>query len=387
MLGRPITMLLVEDNPGDARLVREALVDAGAAEITLVHVTRLDAALARLAAGGIDIVLLDLLLPDGSGLDTVTRVHGAAPDVPLIVLTGFSIEGLGLQAVRIGAQDYLIKGRFDGAALVRGVRHALERHRMLLELERTRRQQLELKDRLLSHVSHELRAPLNAIDGFLTLIMDGVAGEVSTQQRDYLRIALKNVAQLASMINDLLDATRADSGKLVVERRRVSLAELIRDTVETLGPEAAGKRIDVIVRVPAALAHADADPHRVQQILTNLVDNAVKFTPAGGTITIAARDDDERGFLRVTIADTGCGIPAAARERIFDRLHQEDGTKASGLGIGLYLCKAFVEHHGGRIWVESAPGEGSAFHFTLPRRATVPAEPRQSPHAEVAPPS
>jgi len=391
MLGRPIRMLLVEDNAGDARLVREALSDAGAAEITLVQVARLAAALECLAAGGIDVVLLDLLLPDASGLETVTRVKRAAPDVPILVLTGFSDEALALQAVRSGAQDYLVKGQLDGAALVRGVRYALERHRMLLELEQTRRQQLELKDRLLSHVSHELRTPLNAIDGFVTLVLNGVAGPVTPEQRDYLRIALKSVSRLSSMIGDLLDATRAESGKLVIERRRASLTELIGDTVETLRPAAEAKGLALVVAALPERSEIHADPHRVQQVLTNLVDNAIKFT-AEGTITIAARVDDDPALLRVSVVDTGCGIEPGASERIFERLHQEGGPSGAGrkgLGLGLYLCKALVAHQGGTIWVESRVGSGSTFHFTLPRfsaeRGASSADARG--HSEQSPPA
>jgi signal transduction histidine kinase len=372
MLGRRITMLLVEDNAGDARLVREALADARSAEVALEHVDRFEAAPARLAAGGIDVVLLDLLLPDASGLETVTRVRVAAPDVPILVLTGLSDEALALQAVRSGAQDYLIKGQLDGPSLVRSIQYALERQRMAIELERTRRQQLELKDRLLSHVSHELRTPLNAIDGFVTLVLDGLAGPVTREQSEYLRITLKNVTQLASMINDLLDATRADTGKLVVERRRAALAEIVDDTVQTLGPAAAAKRITLGAEVRTDLPEVYVDPHRIQQVLTNLVENGIKFTPEGGRITVAARRDADPAFLRVSVTDSGCGIAPEATERVFERLHQESGVDGArkGLGLGLYLCKALVTHHGGQIWVESRVGQGSTFHFTLPRFVT-----------------
>jgi signal transduction histidine kinase len=360
--------LLVEDNPGDARLVRELLRQSGE-RIDIEHVTTVAGALPKLAAGAADIVLLDLVLPDVQGLETVSRVRDAGPDVPVIVLTGFSDATLAVQAVRSGAQDYLVKGRMDCDALVRGIRYAMERQRMLRELEQTRREQLHLKDQLLSHVSHELRTPLNAIYGFVTLVLDGLGGEVTPAQREYLTITLKNVAQLGAMISDLLDATRAEAGKLVVALGRVAIDEVVRDTAQTLAPVAAEKGLAVAVELPADLPAVRADAHRVQQILTNLVDNAVKFTPAGGRVTLAARAEPAFGCVRVSVADTGCGIEPGAGERIFERLHQERapaGGNRTGLGLGLYLCKALAERQGGRIWVESTVGRGSTFHLTLP---------------------
>jgi signal transduction histidine kinase len=237
---------------------------------------------------------------------------------------------------------------------------------MQLELDVARREQLALKDRVLSHVAHELRAPLNAIGGVVMLLTDGLAGDVTASQREYLDVAQQNVAQLARMIHDLLDATRAEAGKLLITAAPLDLASLVEDTLLGLRPLAAAKDVVLDADVPATLP-AFADAQRVRQVVTNLVDNAIKFTPSGGRVCVAADVEDDVAL--VSVADTGCGMPPEALDRIFERLHQEGpGRRHRGLGLGLYICRALVEAQGGRIWAESRPNAGSVFRFTLPRR-------------------
>jgi len=368
--GDPITVLLVEDHPGDARLVREALRDTRSLQFRVVHVTSLTAAIERLRGADVDVVLLDLSLPDGAGLASIVRVRAAAPRVPILVLTGTEAEELALHAVRRGAQDYLVKG-VDAGTLARAVAHAVERHRMLLELEATRREQLALKDRVLSHVSHELRAPLHAVGGFVTLLVDGLAGEVTTAQREYLELAQRNLDQLARMISDLLDATRAETGKLLIEPAPFDLAEVLDATVSSLRPLAQTKQIALDATLPPRL-DAYADAQRVQQVVTNLVDNAVKFTPEGGRIAVVAEAADDT--VRVSVADTGVGIARDIAPHVFERLYQASRGQR-GLGLGLFISRALVERQGGRIWVEPAAGGGTVFCFTLPARTPA------SPHA------
>src|ERR1700726_398205 len=192
MRTRALKVLLVEDNAGDARLLREMFTTERPGSIELTHLMRMSEALVHLAEGGVDIVLLDMGLPDGHGLDTVRRARAVAPDVPLIVLTGLDDEALAALAMREGAQDYLIKGQIENRALPRALRHAIERNRMRAETEVLRKQQLQLKDEFLSHVSHELRSPLTAIYQFVSIVLDGLAGEVSPKQHEYLQNALKN---------------------------------------------------------------------------------------------------------------------------------------------------------------------------------------------------
>jgi signal transduction histidine kinase len=258
------------------------------------------------------------------------------------------------------------------------IRDISERKRLSLELERSQRQQLLLKDEILSQVSHELRLPLAATYQFITILLDGLVGTLDDGQRQYLKLALKNINQLRTMIDDLLEVARAVSGKLTIEPRCVALGELVVETLATLQGAASAKGIALKLNVPDELPLAWVDRRRVQQILWALLDNAIKFTPDNGSIAVRIEaNENDADFLTFGIADTGCGIPRDDRERVFDRLFQVDNileVSRKGLGLGLYICKDLVTRHGGRIWIESPqrtlPAQtacGSEIFFTLPR--------------------
>ena len=245
-----------------------------------------------------------------------------------------------------------------------------EHKRTLTELEQTRLQQLRLKDEFLSHVSHELRSPITAIHQFVTILLDGLAGNLNPDQQEYLGITLKNIYQLQTMISDLLEVTRAETGKLSIEPQCISLPELIEETCSTLQKSASAKGIVLTADLRNDLPFAYVDPVRIKQILANLIDNGIKFTPENGTINVRAQvSKQDPDFLCVSVADNGCGISAEDTKKIFDRLYQKEDKISSsrkGLGLGLYICKELVSRHGGKIWVESQEDYGSTFFFTLP---------------------
>ena len=363
-------VLLVEDNAGDARLLHEMFSTETPGSFELTHLLRMSEAMIHLGKGGVDVVLLDLGLPDAHGLDTVRQVHAVAPTVPLIVLTGLDDEALAGEAMKEGAQDYLIKGQIENRALPRALRHAIERHRMQTETDLIRTQQLQFKDEFLSHVSHELRSPLTAIYQFAAILRDRLAGELNLEQHEYLEIILKNVKQLQSMINDLLEVTRVQAGKLAIELQCTVVSDAIAYTVDTLQGAATAKGITLISDVDCRLPSVSADPTRIRQILIILVDNAVKFTPTGGAVRVQAGVfEKDLGFLLVEVSDTGCGITPEMTEHIFEHLYQvSDPGQAGrkGLGLGLYISKELVTRQGGKIWVSSEPGKGSHFFFTVP---------------------
>lgn len=226
-------------------------------------------------------------------------------------------------------------------------------------------------------LSHELKTPLASAREFISIAMDGLAGPLTETQLEYLGIARESCDQLGLYVNDLLDVTRLETGKMSIDRRPVALAELVERVLQVFQPEAARRQITLESSGAPSLPPVPVDSQRITQVLTNLINNALKFTPAGGQVHLhfGGCPEDSR-FLQVTVRDTGRGIAADQHELIFKRLHQVNASEVpaasrSGLGLGLYICRELVELHGGRIWVESQPGQGSAFKFTLPREPTT----------------
>jgi len=362
-------ILLIEDNPGDADLVRLRLVETDPpVRVDCVH--RLSDALRSLAAEKPALVLLDLNLPDCRGAETFRRVLEKAPDVPVVVLSGQDDEKLAMKAVHHGVQDYLIKSDITSKQLERALHYAIERQGLLRALEMTRKQQLEFKNQFLSHVSHELRTPLTCIHQYVTLLLDGLAGPLTGEQSEHLRTVLRSVTQLHAMIRDLLEATRAESGKLGIEPRCIAIGELIEQAISMMRPAAEQKRIRLEVAIDPAIPLVYADPDRILEVLINLIDNSIKFTPAEGTVVAkACMVETDPSAVYVSVSDTGRGISLQALPRIFERLFQDpevvDGNR-SGLGLGLYISREIVNLHGGRMWAASEPGSGATFSFHLP---------------------
>jgi two-component system cell cycle sensor histidine kinase PleC len=238
------------------------------------------------------------------------------------------------------------------------------------QVELLRRDQRRFKDEFLSHVSHELRSPLTAIKQFSTILLNGLAGELNKEQRQYQEIVVKNIRQLQAMIDDLLEVTRLETGQLPLDLAAVSVSDTVLDVIETLQVTAAAKGVTLAQTIDAGLPFALADPMRLRQILIILLDNAVKFTPAGGAVTVRVHplQEDPRRLL-LEVSDTGCGISPDMTTRVFERLYQESTsteTSRKGLGLGLYICKELVTRQGGHIWVTRGLVEGTTFSFTLP---------------------
>lgn len=368
MASGAIQLLLVEDNPGDARLIK-LFLDESRQEFAITHTTGLSDTMRFLAHGHPDTVLLDLGLPDSQGLATLRETRKAAPEVPVVILTGLNDEELAVDALKEGAQDYLVKGSIESKALVKSVRYAIERQRLLAENERLRVQQMALKDEFLSHVSHELRSPLNAIYQFVSILSDGLAGECNPQQREFLQIIWRNAGQLKTMIGELLDVTRAAAAKLIVNLRTVEVAPIVQEVCDTVRAAANLKNIALRAEMAEDLPRVLADPDRLRQILVNLLDNAVKFTPEAGKVTVrVSAFETSPPVLKFSVMDTGCGIAAELHERIFERLYQvssNDGAR-TGLGLGLYICRELVKLQGGNIFVEQSSSSGTTFSFSLP---------------------
>jgi signal transduction histidine kinase len=362
-------VLLIEDNPGDADLVRLRLVE-GKNHVAVSCVDRLSDGLASLTKAPPSVVLLDLNLPDCQGAETFRKVLENSPDVPIVILSGQDDEVLAMKALNQGVQDYLVKGSITSSALDRAMRYAVERQALLRSLDMSRKQQLEFKNQFLSHVSHELRTPLTCIYQFVTILLDGLAGPVTADQRDHLDTILRSVNQLGAMVRDLLEASRAESGKVRLEPHCVAISDLVKLGVTMMRSLASEKQVGLEMGIDSRIPFVYGDPDRILEVLINLIDNAIKFTPSGGSVTVqACLAPTDPDFVYLSVADTGCGIDPKAKALIFERMYQDPNSidnSRKGLGLGLYIAKQLITLHGGRIWVASELGNGSTFSFTLP---------------------
>jgi signal transduction histidine kinase len=215
-------------------------------------------------------------------------------------------------------------------------------------------------------MSHELRTPLNAIIGFSQVLRQKLFGEVNAKQEEYLDDILSSGNHLLSLINDVLDLSKVEAGQVELEVGAFSLREALERGVVMVRERATKDGVALTLEIAPGVDLISADERRVRQVIFNLLSNAVKFTPAGGRVDVTAARVD--GELQVAVVDTGPGIDPSDHERIFEEFQQTDvgSAQREGTGLGLALSKRLVELHGGRIWVESAVGEGSRFVFTLP---------------------
>lgn len=231
----------------------------------------------------------------------------------------------------------------------------------------TRERELEqLKDDFMSTISHELRTPLFSIQGFVQLMQEDENLDAATRQ-EFLSIIRTQAVQLGQMVNNLLDLSKFDEGKLELERQSVAMLDIIHQTILKLQGFAHQQKVKLAPKLPALLPAISGDAQRLEQVLTNLIGNAIKFSNAGGEVVVSASSNESE--LKVEVKDSGIGIPAEALDRIFSRFYQvEDKSERSarGSGLGLHIAQRIVKAHGGRIWAESEAGQGSTFCFTLP---------------------
>ncbi len=371
MTDGPLTILLVEDNPGDARLLRETLRVSSCSRASLVHVSDLGEGMERLAAGGIDCVLLDLGLRDSEGLGTFSAVRAHAADLPIIVLTGLDDQALAERAVREGAQDYLVKGQVEGELLCRSIRYAIERKRAdrsLREMEKRGKSQEKLASlgQVAAGIAHEIRNPLSGLNIYLSmlsqLVSEGRGMDAETRDRATAVVAQLQSAsgKIAAVIKRVTDFTKPTKLKLVPVDVNAAVAEALALSRAFLSKQ----RVQVATALEEGLPRVLADLPMIEQVVVNLLVNAAQaMEKSEGLREIRVSSFRDGDDVVVSVADSGPGVAVALREKIFDPYFT---TRSDGSGIGLAICQRIVLDHAGTLTVGTAALGGAEFRMALP---------------------
>ncbi|MFP2913425.1 ATP-binding protein, partial [Pyxidicoccus sp. 3LFB2] len=384
--------ILVADDNADMRTYLTRLL---APHWTVVTVTDGARALAAAQAHPPDLILSDVMMPGMNGLELVRalRADPRTQTVPVMLLSARAGEEATIEGLKSGADEYLVKpfsanellARVNAQLTVSRLRqqavqaeraHAEEASRLLAEAERATRS----REETLAIVSHDLRAPLGSISAATELLQRSLGqDERDVSRRRHTDSIRRSVGRMNRLVGDLLDLASIDAGRLSLEPRPHTVEELVQDVREAFGPQAAEKGVTFQTAIADALPPVPCDRERVLQVLGNLLSNALKFTPQGGSVRVAAALEPDAGGVRFSVADTGPGIPPEVQPHIFDRYWHAAQKRREGHGLGLSIAKGIVEGHGGHIRLESHPGAGSTFSFTLPLASALKAAPPVAP--------
>lgn len=393
-----LKILVVDDDEVDRMAVRRALKSAGVF-MEWFEVENCAAAIAITQTTHFDFIFLDYCLPDSDGLNLVKELRQRGVRVPLVVLTGQGDEEIAVELMKAGASDYLAKSKVSAETLIRILRNAMRVYRAEVqvalanqqlresndllrhknqELEHQRQQiQLQnlklleasrLKSQFLATMSHELRTPLNAIIGFSQMLLRPSKGQLNPQQLDMIQRILNNGKNLLELLNDILDLSKIEVGRLELLPSTFNLETELRTTIEGLRSLAEQKGLFLELQTTLQNPQITSDRQRLRQVVVNLLSNALKFTEAGGVwIEVSEPEPDH---LAIAVHDTGIGIDETHLGHIFEAFRQVDQSitrRYTGTGLGLAITYSLVKMLNGAIIVESQLGKGSVFRIELPR--------------------
>lgn len=379
MDNRHLRVLVIDDDAGDAALLSRHLEGVSGWRTDVTIHSNVKDGLAAIDETDPDVVFVDQYLGRDTGIAAISEIQRAGYDGPVILLTGRGDEELAVEALHCGASDYLSKAALSSASLRRSISNAMEKcsMRKALRMYHSSLEQsnhdLKRRNREVRNfyhtISHELKSPLTSAREFVSLVLEGYGGPVTDTQREYLEFAKESCDQMVRHINDLLDVARLETGKLDIQKMPERIDKIAASIVSALKPAAERQGVRLSLETTPDLPTVLIDAGRIRQVLTNLLNNGLKFTEEGGRISVKIQRQADASDILISVTDSGCGIPTEKVEQIFERLYQvSDGDSAvrGGLGLGLNIAKEIVLLHGGRIWAESKLGEGTAFHFTLP---------------------
>lgn len=387
-----LRVLLIEDDPVDHQLIKLSLSKSASA-FELVWAQTLETGLLKFGESKYDVVLTDLSLPDSFGLETVKKIRAHNSDVPIVVLTTLNDNDVRLISLSVGAQDYFLKDEASPHMLERAIHHAIQRQesvvenqRLLTEVETSRellmKQKVLLKKknrrlrrlnktahRFVDNVSHEFRTPLTVIKDYVSLVREGLVGEINDEQGQMLDIASIRTDELNNMVDDMLDVSKLEVGLLGAWRRPCQLPDIIESVCSPLAKKAAVKGIHFEADVDSTLPAIYCDSEKVGRVIVNLVTNAMKFCGNPGSVRLWAEERTDQEELIIGVTDNGPGIDEEGLAEIFQRFKQlktQLNSSTKGFGLGLNIAKELVDLNFGEMSVESQVGKGTTFSFSVP---------------------
>jgi len=317
-----------------------------------------------------DIVLVDLKMPRMSGTEVLKEITAIDPTIVAVVITGYATVESAVEAMKSGAYDFLPKP-FTPDELRIVTKRGLEKRRMSAEMEALRKENERMRENFVTVVTHEMRAPLVAVEQYLEVMLEEMAGNVTPKQKEILDHSRKRVDWLLTLVNEWLSMSRIQRGKIVESLETVTLRELLEESAALVKPQADEKGIDIKVDVAEGIEHIEGDKDALSHVFMNLVSNAVKYNHDEGSVRVTAIDKSDG--IAVDVEDTGIGIPEGSLPFIFDeffRVKTDEGRSVPGTGLGLTIVKRIVKAHRGHVAVKSVVGQGSTFTVFLPKKQT-----------------
>ncbi|MCX8094458.1 MAG: response regulator [Candidatus Goldbacteria bacterium] len=360
---RHIKVLLIEDNPGDVRLIWEILSEIRNSPFYLSVADTLLRGLQEIEKSKPDVVLLDLTLPDSNGIYTLNRVRDKAKDIPIVIITGFDDEITAIQSLKEGAQDYLVKGRTDADLLKRALLYAIERNKLLQEIERKD----SIRRDFISMVLHEILIPTSIIKTSMWMCdkKENITGE---EAKKIMEIVLSNTSKIFKFLDDLINVAELESGKFSISKKTTNINELLNKTIKDIYPIAAEKSINVINETKDEIINVMIDPIRISQVLTILLLNAIKYSEERKIIRVGVMDENNK--YKIYVKDEGFGISEKDLKEVFNKYFssKEETERSKKIGLGLVIAKSIILAHNGEIYVESeGEKKGSTFNIILPK--------------------
>ena len=380
-----LRVLLVEDNPDHALLAKNAILNSKDRRYTVELSGSVEEAMEKIKNGPVNMIISDYNLPGKSGLEFLEWLNSQEIDVPFIMMTGMGDQKTAVKAMQEGAYNYIVKDDvylnvlphvidetfikyLSDKEKERYEREIREKNVALEKANRELKKLDQLKSDFIASVSHDIRTPLNSVQESLALILDGIVDTREEKGKKILEIAKRSIGRLTGMINDLLDFSKLEAGKMRVHIGPCDIQVLIDEVLGSLKSLAEKKRVKLIFHPVEGFPKIACDAERMIQVFTNLVGNAIKFTPESGNVTVQL-EMGTNGRINIIVSDAGIGIPKADLGRIFERFEQVKSANSGeikGTGLGLSICKELVKLHNGEIWAESELGKGSRFIVSLP---------------------